>query len=68
MKCLQNVMTEEIKEDNDYKFQFVEGICKNCEDLSMVTSCYYYGVFDKDKVSKKLKIEPNYMTMRKAYQ
>ena len=68
MRCLQAVMTEEIKEDNNHEFQFVEGICRNCEELDMVTSCYYYGVFSKDKVSKRPQIESAYLTMRKAYQ
>ena len=69
MRCLQSVMTEEIKEDNNYEFFFVEGVCQNCEDETQVTSCYYEGKEqDKEKVSKYSKLGMHYLTMRKAYQ
>ena len=68
MRCLQSVMTEEIKVDNYGEFQFVEGCCIMCEELTMVTSCYYYGKIDKSKASSHPELTSQYLTMRNAYQ
>lgn len=63
MRCLQAVMTEELKKEHNHEFQFVEGLCSNCEELGMVTSVY--GELNAD-VSDK--IEAEFIIMKKAYQ
>jgi hypothetical protein len=67
MRCLQSIMTEEIKADNDCEFQFVEGVCNYCEDMTMVTSTYHYNKLEAD-VSDNKQLEAEYLIMRKAYQ
>lgn len=67
IRCLQAIITEEVKKDNGHEFQFVEGVCNHCEDIGMVTSTYHYDQV-KAEVSDSKKLDAEYLIMKKAYQ